>query len=137
MNGYYSPLQSNAGTDRGSHLRERMVLGCYWCSCGGALKNAESQMEGCEKKQKTIAIGPWGGLGADCFDDGIYDGVRKITINYGRCINFIEIVYEKDCKQVVMYEVRIVEEMNHHLEEYVRFLIYVTGAKGNEQYSGE
>ncbi|KAG8380553.1 hypothetical protein BUALT_Bualt06G0027600 [Buddleja alternifolia] len=56
---------------------------------------------GCEKKQKTIAIGPWGGLGADWFDDGIYDGVRKIIVNYGRCINFIEIVYEKDFKKVV------------------------------------
>ncbi|KAG8363452.1 hypothetical protein BUALT_Bualt19G0024000 [Buddleja alternifolia] len=74
---------------------------------------------GSEKNQKTIAIGPWGGLGADCFDDGTYCGVRKITVNYGSCINLIEIVYEKNCKQVVKSHGRWGGENTNQIELHI------------------
>ncbi|KAG8371630.1 hypothetical protein BUALT_Bualt13G0108300 [Buddleja alternifolia] len=55
---------------------------------------------GCAKHQNTIGVGPWGGPGGDNFDDGIYDGVREITLTSGDCIDSIQVVYEKNCKPV-------------------------------------
>lgn len=45
-------------------------------------------------------MGPWGGYGGTDWDDGSYNGVREITLMYGRCIDSIRIVYEKNGKPV-------------------------------------
>ncbi|KAL9460933.1 hypothetical protein AB3S75_004012 [Citrus x aurantiifolia] len=46
-------------------------------------------------QKKSIAIGPWGGNGGTSWDDGIYHGVREITLAYDRCIDSIRVVYDK------------------------------------------
>nr|CAJ38387.1 jacalin-domain protein [Plantago major] len=51
-------------------------------------------------EEKAIVVGPWGGQGGTTWDDGSYSGVREITLTYGRCIDSIRIVYEKNGKPV-------------------------------------
>ncbi|WCJ39614.1 Jacalin-related lectin 19 [Euphorbia peplus] len=51
-------------------------------------------------KKKSILVGPWGGNGGNPWDDGIYNGVREITILYDRCIDSIQLVYDKNGKPV-------------------------------------
>ncbi|XP_059642170.1 jacalin-related lectin 19 [Cornus florida] len=61
-------------------------------------------MEG-EKDQaggrKNIVVGPWGGNGGTNWDDGSYNGVREITLVYGRCIDSIRVGYDKNGKPVL------------------------------------
>ncbi|XP_065866970.1 jacalin-related lectin 19 [Euphorbia lathyris] len=51
-------------------------------------------------KKKSILVGPWGGNGGAAWDDGIYNGVREITLLYDRCIDSIQLVYDKNGKPV-------------------------------------
>lgn len=51
-------------------------------------------------KKKTIEVGPWGGNGGADWDDGIYNGVREITLVYGHCIDSISVVYDRNGKPV-------------------------------------
>ena len=51
-------------------------------------------------KRKTIILGPWGGNGGNAWDDGLYNGVREITLVYGHCIDSIVVVYNKNGKPV-------------------------------------
>ncbi|KAM0959740.1 hypothetical protein ACFX13_025485 [Malus domestica] len=51
-------------------------------------------------KRKTTVVGPWGGNGGIPWDDGIYNGVREITVVYGHCIDSITLVYDKNGKPV-------------------------------------
>ncbi|KAL7152423.1 hypothetical protein ABFS83_04G096200 [Erythranthe nasuta] len=53
-----------------------------------------------EAQKKAIVVGPWGGNGGTNWDDGSYNGVREITVMYGRCIDSIRIVYDKNDKPV-------------------------------------
>ncbi|GMH14241.1 hypothetical protein Nepgr_016082 [Nepenthes gracilis] len=48
----------------------------------------------------TIAVGPCGGHGGESWDDGCHNGVRELTLVYGRCIDSISIVYDDDGKPV-------------------------------------
>ncbi|XP_072967197.1 jacalin-related lectin 19 [Typha angustifolia] len=50
---------------------------------------------------KTVKVGPWGGNGGSTWDDGSYNGVRKITMTYGKCIDSIMIEYDKNGKPVL------------------------------------
>ncbi|KAM1513305.1 hypothetical protein ACFX1Z_024748 [Malus domestica] len=43
-------------------------------------------------KRKTTVVGPWGGNGGIPWDDGIYNGVREITVVYGHCIDSITLI---------------------------------------------
>ncbi|KAL9335768.1 hypothetical protein Peur_072949 [Populus x canadensis] len=52
------------------------------------------------RKKSTILVGPWGGNGGDSWDDGIYHGVREITIVYDQCIDSIQVVYDKNGKPI-------------------------------------
>ncbi|KAG8380764.1 hypothetical protein BUALT_Bualt06G0050000 [Buddleja alternifolia] len=49
---------------------------------------------------KTTTVGPWGGNGQINWDDGSYDGVRIITLEYGKCINTIQVIYDKNGKLI-------------------------------------
>ncbi|KAG6665174.1 jacalin-related lectin 19-like [Carya illinoinensis] len=51
---------------------------------------------GSGKKKSILSLGPWGGNGGASWDDGIYDGVREITLFYGLCIDSIRVVYDKN-----------------------------------------
>ncbi|CAK9174521.1 unnamed protein product [Ilex paraguariensis] len=51
-------------------------------------------------KKKSIIVGTWGGNGGTNWDDGIYSGVREITLVYDRCIDSIRLVYDKNGKPV-------------------------------------
>ncbi|RRT85273.1 hypothetical protein BHE74_00003842, partial [Ensete ventricosum] len=47
---------------------------------------------------KTLKVGPWGGHGGSPWDDGIHTGVREITLVYDRCIDSIQVEYDKNGK---------------------------------------
>jgi len=49
---------------------------------------------------KVISVGPWGGKGGDRWDDGVYEGIRKIILVHGQVIDSISIKYENDGKHV-------------------------------------
>ncbi|KAG8387546.1 hypothetical protein BUALT_Bualt02G0032400 [Buddleja alternifolia] len=49
---------------------------------------------GSEKSPKVSSIGPWGGNGGTNWDDGSHDGMRVITLRYGSCIDWIEVIYD-------------------------------------------
>lgn len=56
------------------------------------------------KKKKIMAkrVGPVGNYLGDAFDDGVFDGVKKIIVSVEgspyNCISMIKIEYEKDGK---------------------------------------
>ncbi|KAB5532450.1 hypothetical protein DKX38_019120 [Salix brachista] len=52
------------------------------------------------RKKSSIIVGPWGGNGGSSWDDGIYHGVREITIVYDQCIDSINFVYNKNGKPI-------------------------------------
>ncbi|KAB2007992.1 hypothetical protein ES319_D10G067800v1 [Gossypium barbadense] len=52
------------------------------------------------RKKMSVVVGPWGGNGGAAWDDGIYNGVREITLVYDRCIDSIRVVYDKNGKPV-------------------------------------
>ncbi|PRQ51235.1 putative jacalin-like lectin domain-containing protein [Rosa chinensis] len=60
----------------------------------------ESGKDNASGKRKTIVLGPWGGNGGNVWDDGLYHGVREITLVYGHCIDSIVVVYDKNGKPV-------------------------------------
>lgn len=60
----------------------------------------ESGKENASGKRKTIILGPWGGNGGNIWDDGLYHGVREITLVYGLYIDSIIVVYDKNGKPV-------------------------------------
>lgn len=60
-------------------------------------ENNKDQSNG---KKKSILVGPWGGNGGSSWDDGIYHGVREITLVYDRCIDSIRVVYDKNGKPI-------------------------------------
>ncbi|KAK7300935.1 hypothetical protein RJT34_11788 [Clitoria ternatea] len=45
--------------------------------------------------KKPVSIGPWGGNGGSCWDDGTYSGVRQLVIVHGVGIESIQIEYDK------------------------------------------
>ncbi|XP_015572833.1 jacalin-related lectin 19 [Ricinus communis] len=51
-------------------------------------------------KKKSLLVGPWGGNGGSTWDDGVFNGVREITIVYDHCIDSIKVVYDKNGKAV-------------------------------------
>ncbi|CAI9266274.1 unnamed protein product [Lactuca saligna] len=44
---------------------------------------------------KSIQLGPWGGNGGCSWNDGVYSGIREISIVYGSCIDSICVTYDK------------------------------------------
>ncbi|XP_019198333.1 PREDICTED: jacalin-related lectin 19-like [Ipomoea nil] len=46
--------------------------------------------------KRRIEIGPWGGHGGSAWDDGSHDGIREISLVYGRCIDSIRVVYDRN-----------------------------------------
>ncbi|KAB1218458.1 Agglutinin alpha chain [Morella rubra] len=63
----------------------------------------ESGKDRASEKSKSngiILLGPWGGNGGISWDDGTYHGVREIIVVYGRCIDSIQMVYDKNGKPV-------------------------------------
>ncbi|KAJ7963138.1 Jacalin-related lectin like [Quillaja saponaria] len=48
------------------------------------------------KRKNIITVGPWGGNGGTSWDDGIFNGIREITLFYGLCIDSIRVVYDKN-----------------------------------------
>lgn len=61
-------------------------------------KDGEKDQAG--EKKRAIVVGPWGGNGGTNWDDGNYSGVREISLKYGRCIDSICVVYDKNGKPV-------------------------------------
>ncbi|OAY53115.1 jacalin-related lectin 19 [Manihot esculenta] len=61
------------------------------------MENIKEQSSG---KKKSIVVGSWGGNGGTGWDDGIYNGVREITIVFDHCIDSIQVVYDKNGKPV-------------------------------------
>ncbi|KAI4355545.1 hypothetical protein L6164_004306 [Bauhinia variegata] len=55
-------------------------------------------MDGKSSKNKSLIVGPWGGNGGTSWDDGIFTGVREITLVYGHCIDSFHVVYDKHGK---------------------------------------
>lgn len=53
-----------------------------------------------DAKKKSYDVGLWGGQGGTTWDDGVYNGVREITVVYGHCIDSICVVYDKNGKPV-------------------------------------
>ncbi|XP_057797203.1 jacalin-related lectin 19-like [Salvia miltiorrhiza] len=49
---------------------------------------------------KEIVVGPWGGNGGSNWDDGSFKGVREIKLMYGRCIDSIRMVYDRNGRPV-------------------------------------
>ncbi|KAG6390557.1 hypothetical protein SASPL_148295 [Salvia splendens] len=49
---------------------------------------------------KEIVVGPWGGNGGSNWDDGCFNGVREIKLMYGRCIDSIRVVYDRNGRPV-------------------------------------
>ncbi|XP_047962629.1 jacalin-related lectin 19 [Salvia hispanica] len=49
---------------------------------------------------KEIVVGPWGGNGGSNWDDGSFNGVREIKLMYGRCIDSIRVVYDRNGRPV-------------------------------------
>lgn len=49
-------------------------------------------------KNLTVFVGPWGGNGGTAWDDGVYDGVREIRLEYDHCIDSITVIYDKNGK---------------------------------------
>lgn len=45
-------------------------------------------------------VGPWGGNGGSNWDDGSFNGVREIKLMYGRCIDSIRVVYDRNGRPV-------------------------------------
>jgi hypothetical protein len=41
-----------------------------------------------------MAVGPWGGLGGDPWDDGVNSGVRQIIITHGVSLDSIQVEYD-------------------------------------------
>ncbi|KAL9248564.1 Jacalin-related lectin 19-like protein [Drosera capensis] len=57
-------------------------------------------MQDQQRGKMKIAVGPWGGQGGVSWDDGTYHGIREITLVYGRCIDSISFVYDKNGKAI-------------------------------------
>ncbi|TQD78428.1 hypothetical protein C1H46_036017 [Malus baccata] len=62
------------------------------------LNTKEDGKEQANGKRKIMEVGPWGGNGGTPWDDGIYNGVREITVVHGHCIDSITVVYDKNGK---------------------------------------
>ncbi|KAD4889342.1 hypothetical protein E3N88_21415 [Mikania micrantha] len=43
-------------------------------------------------------LAPWGGNGGHEWDDGVHNGVKEITLVYGRCIHSIQLTYDNNGK---------------------------------------
>ncbi|KAK7276002.1 hypothetical protein RIF29_17132 [Crotalaria pallida] len=48
-----------------------------------------------ESAKKPESVGPWGGSGGSCWDDGVFSGVRQLVIAHGSGIDSIQIEYDK------------------------------------------
>ncbi|KAL2892756.1 Jacalin-related lectin 3 [Bienertia sinuspersici] len=48
------------------------------------------------KPPGIVTLGPWGGTGGTVFDDGIYTGVRRITISRNVGIVYLKMLYEQN-----------------------------------------
>ncbi|XWS14527.1 hypothetical protein CRYUN_Cryun35bG0017500 [Craigia yunnanensis] len=47
-----------------------------------------------EDDKKLVSVGPWGGQGGSCWDDGAYSTVRQLVIAHGAGIDSIQIEYD-------------------------------------------
>ncbi|KAL8230311.1 hypothetical protein R6Q57_000088 [Mikania cordata] len=47
---------------------------------------------------QSIMLAPWGGNGGHEWDDGVHNGVKEITLVYGRCIHSIQLTYDNNGK---------------------------------------
>ncbi|XVF36041.1 hypothetical protein REPUB_Repub19eG0024300 [Reevesia pubescens] len=47
-----------------------------------------------EDDKKPVSVGPWGGQGGSCWDDGVYSTVRQLVIAHGAGIDSIQIEYD-------------------------------------------
>nr|GMD38729.1 protein IQ-DOMAIN 31-like [Ipomoea batatas] len=54
------------------------------------------RIEQATEVKKRIEIGPWGVHEGSDLDDGSIDGIREISLVYGRCIDSIKVVYNKN-----------------------------------------
>ncbi|KAK9923546.1 hypothetical protein M0R45_031958 [Rubus argutus] len=66
---------------------------------GGNNKGHESP--GKIRLDDFVPAKPYGGTGGDPWDDGIYHGVREITVASGLCIDSIRVAYDKDGELVI------------------------------------
>ncbi|CAL9009850.1 unnamed protein product, partial [Prunus brigantina] len=86
-----------------NHTHSSFFLALLFSVFSVLFKPSLSPMDGKERasgKKKTIEVGPWGGNGGADWDDGIYNGVREITLVYGHCIDSISVVYDRNGKPV-------------------------------------
>lgn len=61
----------------------------------GKEKALDPPLPAVKKPSDVVTLGPWGGNGGTAFDDGIYTGIRKITISRNVGIVYIKVVYEQ------------------------------------------
>ncbi|XVE56105.1 hypothetical protein DITRI_Ditri03aG0210600 [Diplodiscus trichospermus] len=47
-----------------------------------------------EDDKKPVSVGPWGGQGGSCWDDGVFTTVRELVIAHGAGIDSIQIEYD-------------------------------------------
>ncbi|XP_019084248.1 PREDICTED: myrosinase-binding protein 2-like [Camelina sativa] len=73
-------------------------------------------------------IGPVGGNNGVVFDDGVFDGVKKITVgNDIDCVSYIKIEYEKDGELVTIEHGTIRGELNEFAVDYPKESITSVG----------
>ncbi|XP_010454797.1 PREDICTED: myrosinase-binding protein 2-like [Camelina sativa] len=73
-------------------------------------------------------IGPVGGNNGVAFDDGVFDGVKKITVgNDIDCVSYIKIEYEKDGEFVTIEHGTIHGELNEFAVDYPKESITSVG----------
>ncbi|KAB2612941.1 hypothetical protein D8674_035257 [Pyrus ussuriensis x Pyrus communis] len=129
-------VQSSVGTEEllDSSLQKRQLetLSIVWSSGSEFLKQAG-------EKRKIMEVGPWGGNGGTPWDDGIYNGVREITLVYGHCIDSITVVYDKNGKPFKA-ETRGGRGGNQTAEIKLQYpdeyIVSVTGHYGTMVYGG-
>ncbi|KAI4386978.1 hypothetical protein MLD38_004848 [Melastoma candidum] len=49
-----------------------------------------------KSEKKLLEVGFWGGTGGKSWDDGFFDGLRAITVQFRHCIFSIQVTYDRD-----------------------------------------
>ncbi|PRQ51244.1 putative jacalin-like lectin domain-containing protein [Rosa chinensis] len=82
-------------------ITNTLSLSCITCMQQGEEGgNKDHESHGKIRLNGFVPEKLYGGTGGDLWDDGMYHGVREITVTYGQCIDSIRVVYDIDDKLV-------------------------------------
>ncbi|XP_062008554.1 jacalin-related lectin 19-like [Rosa rugosa] len=74
-----------------------LSISCITCMQQGEEgSNKDHESHGKIKLNGFVPEKPYGGTGGGLWDDGMYHGVREITVTSGLCIDSIRVAYDKD-----------------------------------------